>query len=148
MKAYRILFGAQIQGLQLHDEKAPVLGPHDVRVAIRAVSLNFRDLMFARGTYAVSSAEPRIPTSDGAGEVIEVGPKVSRFKVGERVASTIYPKWIEGEPTVDNSVGALGARGDGEGSADGEPASMDSSWFVVPDDSSESSSAAARCSRT
>jgi NADPH:quinone reductase-like Zn-dependent oxidoreductase len=113
MKAYRIGFGAGIEGLKLQDEKVPALGPHDVRIAIRAVSLNFRDLMFAHGTYRVSSAEPRIPCSDGAGEVIEVGSQVSRFKVGARVAGTFFPKWIDGEPTPENTEGALGANGDG-----------------------------------
>lgn len=113
MKAYRIRPGANLEGLQLHDEKVPALGPYDVRVAIRAVSLNFRDLMFARGTYLVSGNEPRVPCSDGAGEVIEVGTRVSRFKVGARVAGIFFPKWIDGAPTIENNAGSLGAASDG-----------------------------------
>ncbi len=113
MKAYRIISGANIDGLALHDEKSPALGPNDVRVGVRAVSLNFRDLMFARGVYLASLKEPRIPCSDGAGEIIEVGTQVRRFKVGDRVATAFFPRWIDGDPTPLNTVGALGGQSDG-----------------------------------
>ena len=113
MKAYRIRSGANLEGLGLHDEREPTPGPYDVRVAIRAVSLNFRDLMFARGTYLVAGNEARIPCSDGAGEVLEVGPRVTRFEVGDRVAGIFFPKWIDGAPTIANNEGSLGAGSDG-----------------------------------
>ncbi len=113
MKAYQISSGANIAGLQRAEVRAKELGPNDVRVAIRAVSLNYRDLMFARGEYIVSSKEPRIAACDGAGEVIEVGSKVGRFRKGDRVATIYFPKWIDGEPTPHNTAGTLGAEDDG-----------------------------------
>jgi NADPH:quinone reductase-like Zn-dependent oxidoreductase len=113
MKAYQIRSGADIAGLQRTEVRVKELGPHDVRVAIRAVSLNYRDLMFARGGYLVSSTEPRIPACDGAGEVIEVGSQVQRFRKGDRVAAIYFPRWIDGEATPHNTTGTLGAQVDG-----------------------------------
>jgi NADPH:quinone reductase-like Zn-dependent oxidoreductase len=113
MKAYQVSSGANIAGLRRAEVRAKELGPHDVRVAIHAVSLNYRDLMFARGEYIVSSKEPRIAACDGAGEVIEVGSKVQRFRKGDRVATIYFPKWIDGEATPHNTEGTLGAEDDG-----------------------------------
>ena len=42
-------------------------------------------------------SERRIPMSDGAGEVIAVGPGVNEFAVGDQVVSTFFPQWLDGE---------------------------------------------------
>ena len=68
MKAYELKPGAQNDPLVQVDRPSPPLGPTDVRVRVRAVSLNFRDLTVARG--AKNRTAPIIPTSDGAGEVV------------------------------------------------------------------------------
>ena len=49
MKAYRISHGGQIDGLQLEDIVERPLKPYEVRVRVRAVSLNYRDLVIAKG---------------------------------------------------------------------------------------------------
>ncbi|MEU7489690.1 SDR family NAD(P)-dependent oxidoreductase, partial [Streptomyces sp. NPDC042319] len=57
------------------------LGPGQVRIAVRAAGINFRDTLIALGMYpgeAVMGAE-------GAGVVTEVGPEVAGFAVGDRV---------------------------------------------------------------
>lgn len=87
------------------------LGPHDVRIRVRAVSLNYRDLIIARGAH--SRAHPVIAASDGAGEVVEVGSAVSRFHRGERVVALFFPKWIDGELVGEYQAGALGGSADG-----------------------------------
>ncbi|HNN62559.1 MAG TPA: hypothetical protein PKH78_05940, partial [Candidatus Obscuribacter sp.] len=43
------------------------LEPHQVRIAVKAVSLNFRDLLVARGHYNPKLPLPVVPLSDGAG---------------------------------------------------------------------------------
>ena len=53
MKAYRILPGKDIDGLYLEDISKRPLAPHEVRVRVHAVSLNYRDLMVAKGNYLV-----------------------------------------------------------------------------------------------
>ena len=65
------------------------MGTGDVRVRVRAVSLNYRDLMVARG----SKKRPKriVPASDGAGEVTEIGSEVKRLAIGDRVAAAFFP---------------------------------------------------------
>ena len=113
MKACTLIAGAGIQGLTMAEVPVVDLGANDVRVRMRAVSLNYRDLMIARGTYGVASSKPLIPASDGAGEVIEVGKAVSRFKAGDRVATTFFPQWIDGRPTPAKTSQALGGNVNG-----------------------------------
>ena len=68
-------------------------GPYDVLVRIRAVSLNYRDIAVARA--AIKRVKRIVPVSDGAGEVIAVGDRVTRVKVGDRVAAAFFPTWID-----------------------------------------------------
>lgn len=75
-------------------------GPGEVLVNIKAVSLNYRDLMVVKGTYAANLPKPRVIGSDGAGEVVAVGDGVTRFKIGDRVAGSFFQHWIDG-PYVD-----------------------------------------------
>src|SRR5262249_18028070 len=89
------------------------LGPTDVRVRVRAVSLNYRDLVVARGAAKSKRPRPLIPASDGAGEVVEIGAGVTRLKVGDRVAGAFFPTWIDGEPAEIYHQNALGGSVDG-----------------------------------
>jgi NADPH:quinone reductase-like Zn-dependent oxidoreductase len=67
----------------------------EVRVRIRASSLNFHD--YAVVTGLIPTAAGRVPMSDGAGEVVAVGDGVTEFVVGDRVVSTFFPLWRDGE---------------------------------------------------
>lgn len=113
MQAYQIVPGTDIQGLQQTQLPPRALGTGEVRVRVHAVSLNYRDLMLARGHYQTSRADAVIPCSDGAGEVLEVAAGVSRFEPGDRVASAFFPNWIDGALTAQKIAGALGADSDG-----------------------------------
>lgn len=113
MKAYRIPHGAKIDGLQLEDIVERPLDPYEVRVRVRAVSLNYRDLMVAEGAYPVHPDHPVIPCSDGAGDVIAVGSMVTRVKPGDRVMATFFPHWLEGRVTQAKLASSLGGDVDG-----------------------------------
>lgn len=73
---------------------------------VRAASLNRRDLLMLNSQYGTRDLSGGIPLSDGTGEVIDVGPGVTRFEVGDRVATIFFPKWIDGDRTAEalNSV--------------------------------------------
>lgn len=76
-------------------------GPGQVRVAVGASSLNYRDLLMLRGQYDPRLPLPYVPLSDLAGAVAEVGPGASRFRVGDLVCGAFSPGWIDGEPDAD-----------------------------------------------
>lgn len=112
MKVWKIpSFG--IANLALIDEPPPEPAPGEVLVRVHAVSLNYRDLMTVRGAYNPRLALPRIPLSDGAGEVVAIGEGVTQFAVGERVAAIFMQNWLDGAPTAAKYKGALGGDIDG-----------------------------------
>ena len=106
---YELIRQAQGFKLQLR-ESAPVRSPgeSEVLVKVHATSLNRRDIMIARGFYPVGSHERLVPLSDGAGEVVAVGPKARRFKVGDRVAAIFFQKWLSGRASDSTGASALG----------------------------------------
>ncbi|MEO1596453.1 MAG: NAD(P)-dependent alcohol dehydrogenase [Pseudomonadota bacterium] len=93
--------------LQEHDSAAP--GPLEIRIEIRAVSLNARDLMIAQGLSPMPALEHLIPLSDGAGEVVEIGDDVSRVSVGDRVVIAFNPAHQTGDYQPWMEPSALGA---------------------------------------
>ncbi len=113
MKAYRIRPGAGIGSLALVDSAPAAPGPGQVRLRIRAVSLNARDLMVAEGSYPTGSNAPVVPLSDAVAEVVELGAGAVRFKVGDRVATAFFPNWHYGAPNPRDTAATFGASVDG-----------------------------------
>jgi NADPH:quinone reductase-like Zn-dependent oxidoreductase len=113
MKAYEILGEGGIDALALNERPDPKPGPGEVLVRMRASSINFRDLMMVMGPGSRGIPYPRIPNSDGAGEVLEVGDGVSRFKVGDKVCGTFFQGWIDGPITMADMGRALGGSAEG-----------------------------------
>jgi len=71
--------------LTLGERPAPVTGPGQVRVAVRAASLNHIDLFLRRGLPGIKLELPHIPGCDAAGVVSELGPGVTSLEIGDRV---------------------------------------------------------------
>jgi NADPH:quinone reductase-like Zn-dependent oxidoreductase len=113
MKAYEVREFA-LEQLALVERDEPQAGANQVVVRFRAASLNYRDLMFVKGTYNPRARLPAVPFSDGAGEVVAVGPGVTRWKEGDRVCPIFTQGWLEGPPTAEKNRTALGA-GDRDG---------------------------------
>lgn len=115
MKAYEIREATGIDGLVLNAERpAPRPGPDEIAVRIRAAALNYRDLVVAKGGYRGGVKPALIPLSDGAGEVVEAGAGVARFKAGDRVAGAFFPDWQAGAVSAERT-----ARSRGGGDVDG-----------------------------
>jgi NADPH:quinone reductase-like Zn-dependent oxidoreductase len=113
MRVYQLPQATGIDALVQLDLPTPKPGPRQVLVKVAACSLNYRDLAIALGTYRMPIKQSLVPLSDGAGEVVEVGVGVTRVKVGDRVASCFFQRWIGGPPEADTHASALGGGLDG-----------------------------------
>jgi NADPH:quinone reductase-like Zn-dependent oxidoreductase len=102
-----------IDSLEFAERPDPEPGPGQVLVKIHAISYNFRDLLMVKGLYNPKLKLPRIPCSDGTGEVIALGPGVTMWKPGDRVAGIFTQNWQDGPPTPAKVRGALGGDIDG-----------------------------------
>ena len=107
MKVFTTL-GDGIDALKLDEIPIPELFENEILVKIKAVSLNFRDLLVIKGTANWKPISPRIPLSDGVGEVVAIGANVTYVKIGDRVAGIFLPKWLDGELTAEKYVSPLG----------------------------------------
>ncbi|GES62468.1 zinc-containing alcohol dehydrogenase [Aspergillus terreus] len=96
-------------GLSYGDAPIPKVGDNDVLVKLHAASLNYRDLVIPKGKYPFALDLPVVPGSDGAGEVVEVGPKVTQFKKGDKV-TTLFNQRHQYDP-IDSSGASSGLGG-------------------------------------
>ena len=117
MLRYEIREPKGIASLQLVDVESPRPGPGQVLLDMKAWSLNYRDLAMPRGGYPgndkVLRAPPLVPLSDGAGEVLAVGTGVTQFGRGDRVVTSFFQSWEDGELSAEGKTSALGGARDG-----------------------------------
>jgi NADPH:quinone reductase-like Zn-dependent oxidoreductase len=111
-RCYRLKAPIGISGLRLQREVWPKPKSHQVLLRVRAVSLNARDIMVVHGQLT-GQKEFVIPVSDGAGEVVEVGPEVTRFRPGDRVVAAFRQAWVYGPLVAGMNETDLGGRTDG-----------------------------------
>lgn len=112
MKLMRLHLPAAVDNIVLHEEPEPgPPAPGEVKVRIRASSLNFHDLGVVSGRH--TAADGRVPMSDGACDVVAVGEGVKGFKPGDRVISTFFPLWQDGPPSAETMRDVPGDHTDG-----------------------------------
>ena len=71
--------------LKIETRTLPPPGNGEVRVKMRAASLNFPDVLMTQGKYQLKPTLPFVPGMEGAGEVMALGEGVSRLKAGDAV---------------------------------------------------------------
>lgn len=114
MKAYELIDGESLSALKIVERADPTPGQNEVVIDVKACSLNYRDVLIAKGTYpALGRTTGVVPLSDGAGVVSAVGDKVTGFKVGDRVAGAFMPDFVAGTLTPELQAGSLGGAVDG-----------------------------------
>jgi NADPH:quinone reductase-like Zn-dependent oxidoreductase len=114
MKTYEIAQPQGIESLKIVERPTPRPRANEVLVRVRATSLNYRDLVTVKGGAMTRGTRlPLVPLSDGAGEVLEVGSDVTRFKPGERVVASFFQSWLAGVPHSSYFRSALGGAIDG-----------------------------------
>ncbi|KAF9888770.1 hypothetical protein FE257_008346 [Aspergillus nanangensis] len=99
--------------LQYGEAPFPSIGENSVLVKLHAASLNYRDLIIPKGLYPFPLTLPVVPGSDGAGEVVEVGAKVTQFKKGDKVTTLFNQYHQYGPVDIRSSKSGLGGVIDG-----------------------------------
>jgi NADPH:quinone reductase-like Zn-dependent oxidoreductase len=105
--------GFGIEKINWHEVADPEPGRGQVLVRVRATSLNYRDYLVAMGRYNPKMPLPRVPLSDGAGEIIAVGEGVTNWVPGDRVAGIFMQTWLDGPYREAYGKSALGGAIDG-----------------------------------
>jgi NADPH:quinone reductase-like Zn-dependent oxidoreductase len=113
MRAYEIVSDGGIDALALKSRPTPEPGAGEILLRMCASAINYRDLSTIEDPTARGIVYPRIPNSDGAGEVIAVGAGVSRFAPGDRVAGCFFQNWNDGQISAAAMASALGGGIDG-----------------------------------
>ncbi len=114
MRVYQLQDEWSIDSLTLTERPDPEPGHGQALLRMKAASLNYRDLIVTQRGYGRYTGElPLIPLSDGVGEVVAVGPGVTRVAVGDRVCPIFNQFWISGPPTAELVGGTLGGPLDG-----------------------------------
>ena len=74
-------------GLQVDELPVPSPGAGEIGIEVQAAAINFPDVLLSHGTYQFRPPRPFIPGGELAGIVSAVGPHVTAFSVGDRVAA-------------------------------------------------------------
>ena len=99
MKQIQLSKPGGLENLKLTDTENPSLKDNEVLLKVHASSLNYHDLMVALGL--IPTEDKRVPLSDAAGEILEVGKDVSKWTIGDKVMSMCFPNWVSGPPKYD-----------------------------------------------
>ncbi len=93
--------------LIIAERPQPEYSDSQILVQVRATALNRADLMQRYGKYPPPAGESDIPGLEVAGDVIEVGNKVSQFKPGDRVYGLVGSGGYAEFCPVDESLAHL-----------------------------------------
>lgn len=114
MKVMQIQDEWSADNIKPAERPEPEPGPGEVKLEMKAASLNYRDFVMTGRGYGRRSGElPLVPVSDGAGEVVAVGEGVSRVAVGDLVCPTFSQTWTSGLFSNEVWAGTLGGPRDG-----------------------------------
>jgi NADPH:quinone reductase-like Zn-dependent oxidoreductase len=85
MKAVRLHAFGDASVLRYEECPAPLIGPNDVLLEMKAAALNHLDVWVRSGARERNIPLPHIPGSDGAGVIAQAGAAVGHLKAGDRV---------------------------------------------------------------
>ncbi len=114
MRVMQIEGGWGPENIKAAERPDPEPGPGEVVIAMRAVSINPRDLILSRRGYGRHSGVlPLVPLCDGAGEIVAVGPEVTRVGPGDFVCPIFSRNWLHGTFGPETFAGTNGGPLDG-----------------------------------
>ena len=89
MRAVVITHPGGPEVLRLEEVPDPVPGPGEVLVGVAAAGLNRADVMQRQGNYPPPPGSPPYPGMECSGRIIELGPEVTRWQVGDEVCALL-----------------------------------------------------------
>lgn len=110
-KSIQVFNGGGFENLKQVERDVPKPRAGQILVKWHATSLNFHDYLIGVG--GIKVGDGRIPMSDGAGEIMEVGADVFDYQVGDHVMSMFFPAWQDGPPILTKLAGITGESLDG-----------------------------------
>lgn len=114
MKVFQVEGDWSRENVRIGERPDPLPGPGEVRLKMKAASLNFRDLLVPlKGYGARMKALPLILLSDGVGIIDAIGPDVTTRRPGERVCPLFFQAWPGGPPNEQRLGSSLGSELDG-----------------------------------
>jgi NADPH:quinone reductase-like Zn-dependent oxidoreductase len=109
---YRVTDNIGYKGVKEFKEPLSAeLDKNEVLVKIKAVALNYRDLVISDASYPIAVVKNVVAGSDGSGEIVKVGSHVTEFQVGDRVINNFDPTHLYG--VRRDASKAFGATTDG-----------------------------------
>ncbi|MER2226643.1 MAG: NAD(P)-dependent alcohol dehydrogenase [Carnobacterium sp.] len=106
MKALIHETGNGIKGLRIKEIESKKIDNKEVRIKVKTVGLNHRDLATINGRDETSN--PLIIGSDCAGTISEIGKEVTMFKVGDDVIVNPSIGWLNNTPAPPDNFQILG----------------------------------------
>lgn len=82
-------FGGPEQ-LTLAERPEPAVGAGELRILVKAIGVNFSDILMRQDRYAATPALPAVLGAEIAGIVDAIGPEVTHVAVGDRVVAALF----------------------------------------------------------
>ena len=108
MRAYQITDYTGVDSLACVEVPDGEPGPGEIKVNIKASSINYRDLVTIEDPGARNLLLPFVPNSDGAGEIVGLGSGVKGLEIGQRVVGCFFQDWLDGPISPAVMESALG----------------------------------------
>ena len=99
MKQIQLKKPGGLDNILFCDADVPKPKSNQIVIKIAASSLNYHDLLVALGF--IPTEDGRVPLSDAAGEIVEIGSDVKDWEVGDHVMSVCFPNWQNGAPKYE-----------------------------------------------
>ena len=99
MKQIQLKKPGGLDNILFCDADVPKPKSNQIVIKIAASSLNYHDLLVALGF--IPTEDGRVPLSDAAGEIVEIGSDVKDWKIGDHVMSVCFPNWQNGAPKYE-----------------------------------------------
>jgi NADPH:quinone reductase len=86
MRAVCVREFGPFETVRVEDVPAPSAGPGEVVVDVVAAECNYPDILVIEGRYQIKPALPFVPGKAATGRVVQLGPDVTRFGLGDAVS--------------------------------------------------------------